>query len=143
MYCRECGEEYPNNNAAICVKCGVKRNKGHNYCPECGKSVNNNSDYCMNCGISLKPQKNNSTAINSNPKSKVVAALLAFFFGSLGIHRFYLGHTTIGIIQLLCATIGAFFTLGISLVVVWIWGFVEFILILTGSLKDVDGQSLV
>ncbi len=30
-------------------------------------------------------------------KSKYVAALLAFFFGSIGIHRFYLGQPTLGI----------------------------------------------
>jgi hypothetical protein len=34
-------------------------------------------------------------------KSQLVALLLAFFVGVLGIHRFYLGYTGIGIIQLL------------------------------------------
>ena len=34
-------------------------------------------------------------------KSKVAAALLAFFFGSFGVHRFYLGQAGKGIIYLL------------------------------------------
>ncbi|MDE6339831.1 MAG: TM2 domain-containing protein, partial [Muribaculaceae bacterium] len=34
-------------------------------------------------------------------KSKVAAALLAFFLGSLGIHEFYLGRTGAGIAFLL------------------------------------------
>jgi TM2 domain-containing membrane protein YozV len=140
MYCRECGEEYANDNAAICVKCGVKRNRGRNYCPECGKSVNTNAEYCMNCGIALR--HNNVTTINLNPKSKVAAALLAFFLGGLGIHRFYLGYTGTGIAFIILFVLG-FLTLGITWVITGIWALVEFILILTGSLKDVNGQSLV
>ncbi len=34
-------------------------------------------------------------------KSKIVAALLAFFFGGLGIHKFYLGKPIQGIIYIL------------------------------------------
>ena len=33
-------------------------------------------------------------------KSKIVAALLAFFLGSLGIHKFYLGKTKAGVIHI-------------------------------------------
>ena len=39
-------------------------------------------------------------------KSKLTAILLCYFLGNLGIHRFYLGYTLIGIIQLL--TFGGF-----------------------------------
>ena len=56
-------------------------------------------------------------------KSKTTAILLCFFLGFLGIHRFYLGYTLIGIIQLL--TGGGFL----------IWAFVDFIRLLTGSLS--------
>jgi TM2 domain-containing membrane protein YozV len=41
-------------------------------------------------------------------KNKWIAALLAFFFGILGVHKFYLGKTNAGIIMLLCGTIGWF-----------------------------------
>ena len=34
-------------------------------------------------------------------KSQLVAALLCFFLGALGIHRFYLGYTGIGVLMLL------------------------------------------
>jgi TM2 domain-containing membrane protein YozV len=64
-------------------------------------------------------------------KQKLVAALLAFFLGGLGVHRFYLGYTTIGILQIL--TLG-----GCGL-----WALIDFILILTGSLKDSNGNDLV
>jgi TM2 domain-containing membrane protein YozV len=68
---------------------------------------------------------------NNPPKSKVAAALLAFFMGGLGIHRFYLGYTTIGIIQIFtCGGCG-------------IWALIDFILILSGSLQDSDGRDLI
>ena len=63
-------------------------------------------------------------------KSKLTAILLWFFLGSLGIHRFYLGYTLIGVIQLL--TFGG----------VLIWAIVDFIRLITGSLKDSEGNDL-
>ncbi len=64
------------------------------------------------------------------PKSKVAAALLCFFLGGLGVHRFYLGYTGLGIAQLLtCGGCG-------------IWALVDFIMILTGSVKDSEGRDL-
>jgi len=39
-------------------------------------------------------------------KNKYVAAILAFFFGIWGVHKFYLGKTNAGIIMLVMGTIG-------------------------------------
>ena len=47
----------------------------------------------------LKPRKMKSYPA-FNMKSKTTAALLAFFLGGLGIHRFYLGETMTGLIYL-------------------------------------------
>ena len=63
-------------------------------------------------------------------KSKLTAILLCFFLGSLGIHRFYLGYTLIGVIQLL--TFGGFL----------IWAIVDIIRLIIGSLKDSEGNDL-
>lgn len=74
-------------------------------------------------------------------KNKIVAALLAFFLGTLGIHNFYLGKTTIAIIQLIMGTVGWLLILpGFAAA---IWAFVEFILILVskpGTSYHKDGQ---
>lgn len=45
-------------------------------------------------------------------RNKLVAALLAFFIGTLGIHRFYLGRTGSGIAMLVltCTLVGLFVT---------------------------------
>jgi TM2 domain-containing membrane protein YozV len=69
-------------------------------------------------------------------KSKIVAGILGILLGSLGIHRFYLGYTGIGIAQIAVTIL----TCGIGA----IWGFIEGILILVGSgiTTDADGRPL-
>ncbi len=69
-----------------------------------------------------------SAKFGSEGKSQLTATLLCFFLGALGIHRFYLGYTWQGIVQLL--TLGG---LGI-------WALIDFIRILTGSLQPKNGE---
>lgn len=51
-----------------------------------------------------QPQHANTAA---NEKSKIAAGLLAIFLGSLGVHKFYLGYTTAGIVMLLITLFGS------------------------------------
>ena len=64
-------------------------------------------------------------------KLRLVALLLCFFLGGLGIHRFYVGKIGTGILWLI--TLGF---LGIGTIV-------DFILILAGVFKDKEGKRLV
>lgn len=71
------------------------------------------------------------------PKSHAAAALLAFFLGSLGVHNFYLGYNSRGVIQLVMwllslLTVVVFIGL-LGFMVVGIWAFIEFLLILFRS----------
>ena len=70
-------------------------------------------------------------------KSRLVAGLLGIFLGGLGIHRFYLGFTAIGVAQIIVSV----FTLGIGS----LWGFIEGIMILAKSTSftyDAQGNPL-
>lgn len=126
MYCRNCGN-LMDQNAAVCIRCGVVKGSGDAFCPNCGQPTAPNAAVCISCGAGLGP------AYNPNAKSKIAAGLLGIFLGGLGIHNFYLGYTGKGIAQLVLSCTG----------ISQIWGLIEGILILTGSINtDADGNPL-
>lgn len=135
MYCRNCGSDM-DKLASICVKCGVKKGVGKSYCNNCGSPCDENAEYCTKCGVKFPKTINNYIEAGQG-KSKVVAGVLGILLGSLGIHRFYLGYTGIGILQLILTPL----TCGLAS----LWGFIEGILILcdTGITTDAEGNPLV
>ncbi|HWJ97230.1 MAG TPA: TM2 domain-containing protein, partial [Acidimicrobiales bacterium] len=76
--------------------------------------------------------------VTTPPKSKIAAGLLAFFLGTLGIHRFYLGYNGIGITMLLLTVL----SFGILAPIVAIWALVECIVIFAGGMKDSHNRPL-
>lgn len=81
--------------------------------------------------MSQQPPMPNPDFGSQQPKSKLVAGLLGIFLGGLGIHRFYLGHTKIGIIQLVLSIVLS----SLSFPIVALWSLIEGIMILTGSTR--------
>lgn len=131
MFCKNCGQEM-NDNAVACMSCGFAKGTGEKFCANCGNAINPGAVICTNCGAAVKALTAN---VSGEQKSKLVAVLLAFFLGSIGIHDFYLGYNKNGIIKIVltvCTGIGG-----------GIWALIDFIRLLTGSLNtDANGVEL-
>lgn len=137
MFCRNCAKEV-NEAAVVCVGCGLPPGVGTRHCWNCGAETGAGAEVCIRCGVALVRK----LAPDANAKSKLAAGLLGVFLGGLGIHRFYLGYTGIAVAQLVLGLAGIF-TCGITSIASAIWGLIEGILVLTGSIdKDAQGKPL-
>ena len=79
-------------------------------------------------------------ATDARRKSKILSIFLALFFGTLGLHRLYLGHYKSG----LCMPALIILSHGVFLIpVIFPWILVDIYLIATGKLTSTDGLPLV
>ncbi|AZS50245.1 NINE protein [Entomomonas moraniae] len=93
------------------------------FCSSCGSVISEKAEICPKCGV----RQHNPT---SKGKSRIAAALLAFFLGGFGIHKFYLGQVGLGFLYLIfCWT-------GIPAIV----AFIEFIIYLCMSDETFDAK---
>ena len=89
------------------------------------------------------PQYQPQTGIDPPPgyvqRSRIAAGILAILLGTYGLHSFYLGNTSRGLIQLLLSLL----TCGIGAIVMAIWGILDGIKILDGRINtDANGVYL-
>jgi len=90
------------------------------FCRACGKEVASTAHNCPACGAPIRHKRY---------KDKIAAAILAFFGGSLGLHRFYLGQWWGIFYPLFCCTgIPAFIA------------FIEFIVFLACNRENWDAK---
>lgn len=111
------------------------------FCPHCGQRITSVSGrFCPHCGNVLPTDAEQAVNITYNttyvdrysdsPKSRMAAALLCFFLGLLGVHRFYVGKVGTGLLWL--------FTGGL----LGVGALIDFIIILCGSFTDKQGRTL-
>lgn len=133
MFCKNCGQQMV-DQAVVCVKCGCAAGAGANFCPNCGQPTVPGAVVCTTCGVALNAPVANA-AVNPNAKSKLTAGLLGIFLGAWGVHNFYLGNTGRAIAQIVVTLV----TCGVGS----LWGLIEGIMILCGSIKtDANGNPL-
>lgn len=103
----------------------VQRVKGtdEKFCTDCGQAIKAKAEICPKCGVRQLAAPTAFGATAPNGKSKIAAALLAFFLGGFGVHKFYLGQIGQGILYLV------FFWTFIPAII----AFIEFIILLTMS----------
>ena len=110
------------------------------FCTKCGAVNDDTAQYCIACQAPLSPMSGGYQPMQSvnqgasgamvdwkamGADKKVVAGILAIVLGWAGVHKFVLGYTTEGIIQLVIGLL----TCGISNII----GIVEGIIYLTKS----------
>lgn len=169
MYCRHCGAEMNSDapvcpscgvssgsGSTYCANCGAECQPGAVFCSHCGcQFAPEQAQQTLLSGsltaVLSKPGISGGGAGYQAPgqdyqppvyppvgtplKSKMAAGLLGIFLGAFGVHNFYLGYTTKAVIQL-CLTL---LSCGILSFASGIWGFIEGIMLLTGSI-NVDGN---
>ncbi len=87
-------------------------------CPDCGEPI----------AIATQAEVPDP---NVSDKDWATTLIICFFAGGLGIHSFYVGKITIGIIQLL--TMGG----------CGVWSLIDFILIICKKYNDSEGRPIV
>lgn len=131
-----------NMTTIYCTKCGQAMSVAPEHvrttvaCPHCRHRIDpwRVLGVARAAGGPAQPRQPGGYDEMVSHRSRLVAGLLGIFLGYLGIHRFYLGYTGVGVAQLLLTV----FTAGIA----GIWGFIEGILCLCGQMTDVDGLPL-
>ena len=84
-------------------------------CPFCAEVILRDAKKCKHCGEIVDPTLRPHHQSMSAGRNKVVAFLLAFFLGLLGVHKFYLGQNGMGAFYLMMNVL-FFWTLIVPLV---------------------------
>jgi TM2 domain-containing membrane protein YozV len=98
------------------------------FCKQCGSEMENNATFCNQCGAPARQVSGSSSS------KRVGAGVFGILFGSLGIHKFYLGYNREGLIMLLVSILSC----GIAASVFSVIGFIEGILYLTKSDEEFE-----
>ena len=137
------------------------------FCSKCGTQLNEGSVFCSRCGAQVAPTAGQvQLAEDVSPKSRLATSLLAIFLGGLGAHRFYVGKIGTAVVMLLLGVAAVVCYFGMMFVVItesdeieapllwflfWglsglfglavgIWALIDFIIAVTGNLRDSQGK---
>ncbi len=107
------------------------KQENEKYCSECGALINIKAEICPKCGVRQLYQLSPISPEIAEQRNKwITCLLLCWFLGVFGVHRFYTGHTLLGVLQLL--TFGG----------CGIWTLIDFIIIVSGNFKDAQNNPI-
>jgi TM2 domain-containing membrane protein YozV/ribosomal protein L40E len=147
-FCRACGmkvaeatESAAGNSATTVV--------GKRFCNTCGAEVHPLAEICPKCGVRLARLAKSDPTVSH--KSRLAATLLCGLLGGLlwlfGIDQLYLGRIGAGVTLLVLSILGWvtiwFYGLGLVFFAIGgIWQIVDFVLLVSGSMKDGEGKTV-
>lgn len=140
MFCKYCGKEIEEGKE-VCNECASKETETkveENVVIEEPKENTNNSETSHTYVNTNSAETGKTNSGNKNAKSKVGAGIMGILLGAFGVHNFYLGYTGKAVAQLLITILSC----GCLSPVSGIWGLIEGIMILTGDIKDANGNDL-
>jgi TM2 domain-containing membrane protein YozV/type II secretory pathway pseudopilin PulG len=131
MFCSNCGKQQP-DGAKFCASCGTKFEGTPGVAPQVAPQV------VVTANPVVTPANNPGYAGvgAESPIDSNVAGLLALFLGSLGIHDFYCGKTSRGVIKLILSLTCIFS------IVSCIWTIIDLYGIGKGTYVDGNGLPL-
>jgi TM2 domain-containing membrane protein YozV len=123
-----------------CTHCGTEISEAARFCPKCGAPITAPTEIGAESGTGAAKEP----AGDISPRSRLAATLLAWFLGIFGAHRFYAGETETAVVMLVLGIVG-FATLWVFvgtviLIAVGIWAFIDFIIAVTGNMRDREGK---
>ena len=131
----------------VCSSCGSTMEEDCKYCPNCGKPQDEKKptkkkkeeqEKIDNDNVEKKEELH-ETGASTYGKSRIAAGLFGIFLGGFGVHNFYLGYYGKATAQLLLTVLSCCMLSFVSS----IWGLIEGILILSGSINtDAGGNPL-
>jgi len=92
-------------HVSFCGNCGAQADSS-SQCPSCGRESSAGTSFCVHCGARTLPERRycpgcgKACAGTRFRRSKATAAALAFLFGGIGLHKFYLGSWGWGLVYI-------------------------------------------
>lgn len=81
------------------VPVAARKSRDEKYCTECAQAINARAVICPKCGV--EQPTGNARDMELQDSKRIPAGIFALLLGGIGVHKFYLGYTGAGIIQIL------------------------------------------
>jgi TM2 domain-containing membrane protein YozV len=110
------------------------------FCSNCGSKVEQGQAVCLSCGFSLKPSSHVSSggwfdAASHNGHKRGVIAIITWFLGVFGVHRFMLDDNKSGGLMLLLLILSF---LVVPAIILLIWVIADFYKVITATNEEFE-----